>query len=134
MDKKKFIEQTAALAKNACELNIKRRREGLAEIGDDIDAGALKQNDIFAFGLRLAVDGIDSDNIEKTLNNMIDREQDENFKRLKIIQKEAVKGITEGLNSLTLCNILFSFLDKDEMKTLQGLLSGAEFKEYFKVF
>jgi len=59
MDRKNFIERTAY------QFNMKRRKQDIVELGDDIDEDALKQKDVFEFGIRLAVDGIDWENIKK---------------------------------------------------------------------
>jgi len=146
MNNNEFLNQAAYTIKRGLEYNIKGRKQGLAELADDIDAEGLKCRDIFEFGIRLASDGFDSENINSILSNMIDmeypvnpgekklQEQDETARRLKIIQKEAVLKIQEGLNSwLFLCTV-FSFLSNKEQEEIKTFLNDDSFTEFFKMY
>jgi len=131
MDRKEFIKQTANVAKRAYDFSIKSRKQGLPELEDDIDADALKRGDIFECGMRFAIEGASIEKVDEILTGMISREKDEYTKRLKSIQKEAVKCIQESFNSFILLNVLFSFINDDEKKEARGLLADGAFKEYF---
>jgi len=134
MDSKKFIEQSAYIIKRACQFNMKSRKQGIAELGGDIDADALKNLCVFEFGIRLLIDGFPLWQIEKTLSCMIYREPDLYVRRLKTIQKEAVMRINEGAASFNLLNIIFSFFNDEEKKALRSLLAEKTFKEYFDFY
>jgi len=134
MDRKYFIDQSAQAIKRAYQFLMKSRKQNIVELGDDIDAFAIKRNDVFEFGIRLAVDGVDSEQINIILDNIIAREKDSLSRRLKTIQKEAVKHIQDGSNSLILLNILFSYLSDDEKNDVKGLLADDAFKTYFELY
>ena len=88
-----FNQQAANIIRRACEFNEKRRSEGLAALKEDIDGKKAQQQDIFEFGMQLVLDGKDLEYVNETLSGLIGQEQDENARRLKAIQKEAVLGI-----------------------------------------
>ncbi|MCL2186534.1 MAG: hypothetical protein FWB86_11910, partial [Treponema sp.] len=113
----KHLEQTIL---KAIALSEKTRREGLLAAEDelyDLDESGL---DILSYGMRLAVDGTDSQLIEKILTNMISRENDEKAKLLKIIQKEAVLCIQCGYNTRILALKLLSYLEENESRVIEG--------------
>ncbi|MCL2267548.1 MAG: hypothetical protein FWC17_07265, partial [Treponema sp.] len=113
----KHLEQTIL---KAIALSEKTRREGLLAAEDelyDLDESGL---DILSYGMRLAVDGTDSQLIEKILTNMISRENDEKAKLLKIIQKEAVLCIQCGYNTRILAFKLLSYLEENESRVIEG--------------
>ena len=131
MDRKDFIQQTANAARRAYDFSISSRKQGLMEIEDKIDADALKCGDIFELGIRFTLDGENIEKVDEILTNMISREKDENTRRFKTIQKEAVRCIQGRFNSFTLLNILFSFISDDEKNVARELLADNVFKEYF---
>ena len=134
MNRKNFIEQAAYTARRAYQFSMKSRKRDIDELWDDIDADAIKRNDIFEIGMRLALESADSEDIDGILTGMISREQDDMAKRLKIIQKEAVMCIHKKFNSFELLNILFSYIDNDEKKAVRGLLTEDAFKNYFELY
>jgi len=119
MDKKEFIEAYRQIAKKAVEYHEKCKREGSLSLEGMIDEEKFKERDIFELGLRFIVDGTESGLINKILSNIIDQEKDEYVKLLKIIQKEAVVAIGEGINSYLFIHLINSYtnltLNEDEI-------------------
>jgi len=134
MDKKKFIDEAARIVRRAYQFSIKSRKQSFDALADDIDADALKRGDVFELGIRMALEGSGSDHIDGILKSMINREKDEEARRLKTIQKEAADCIQKSFNSFDLLNALFSYLDDDEKKEARKLLTEDAFKEYFSFY
>ena len=134
MDCKEFIKQTANVVRRAYDFSIKKRKQGIAELEDDLDTDALKRGDVFELGIRFMLEGAGLECIEGILSGIISREKDEYTRRLKTIQKAAVTCIQENTNSFILLNILFSYIDTDEKKEARGFLTDGAFKEYFDLF
>jgi flagellar motor component MotA len=134
MNQKEFAQQTAYIIRRAYEFNKKGRKLGLAELGDYIDAKGLERRDIFELGIRLVLEGADTQYICMILSNMINMEQDGMIRRLKTIQRDAVMCIQEGVNSLLLLNTLFSLITDDELKETQDFLKDEAFTEFFKMY
>jgi len=132
MEQKEFTRQAAYIVQRAYAVNLKGRKQGLGEIGDDIRAEGLKRLDIFEFGIKLASEGVDSTNINSILSGIINRKQDEMAKRLKTMQKEAVLCIRNNANSWMLFNSIFSLMTGDEQKEARELLKDKVFIDYFK--
>jgi len=109
----KDLEKIINTVKEASE---KSRREGFLALQEEIEELDETTIGILKTGLRLAVDGIDFDNIEKILTNIVNQEKDENKIRLKNIQKEAVFCIFAGFNTRILLLKLFSFMNKQERR------------------
>jgi hypothetical protein len=57
------------------------------------------------------LDGIDKDYIQKVLSNIIAQEPDEDLRRLKNVQKDAVVAISEGTNPRIVAALLNSHTD-----------------------
>ena len=72
--------------------------EGLLELEGHIDNEKANSHDIFEYGMRLVVDRISNQIIDKILSNIINQENDESLLRLKNIQKEAVLMIQQNVN------------------------------------
>ena len=123
MEQKDFIEKTACLIQKAYEINLKKRKNGGDELSACIDAESLKRRDVFQSGLRLLTVCTDIDYINKILSNMIAMEQNETARRFKTIQKEAVLGIHEEINSLLLVSVLFSFINDDEKQDIESRIN-----------
>jgi len=135
MNRNNFIEQTANAARRAYQFSVKSRKQDIDVLEYDIDAEALKREDVFEFGTRFALEGVDFEQIDGILSGMISREKDEYAKRLKIIQKEAVKCIQAGDCLFILLNNLFSYLNDDEKNEARALLeTDGAFKEYFDFY
>ncbi|MDR0502742.1 MAG: hypothetical protein LBH16_05410 [Treponema sp.] len=132
MEQKDFVRQAAYIVQRAYTINLKGRKQGLGEIGDDIRAEGLKRLDIFEFGIKLASEGVDSANINNILSGIISRKQDETAKRLKTMQKEAVLCIRDNTNSWMLFNSIFSLMTGNEQKEARELLKDKVFTDYFK--
>lgn len=106
MNRTEFNEQYGAFIKKVLPLAEKSRREGLLSLTADPDK--VCERDIFEYGLNFAIDGTDSDYIEKILGNIIAQEKDEYARIFKTMQKEAVMGIQQGLAPQMLYYILNS--------------------------
>jgi flagellar motor component MotA len=87
--------ETSVKAIHAAEI---ARREGLLSLEEFSDDALVRERDIFEMGLRLVIDGVDWDFINRVLSNIIDQEEDALKKRIKIIQREAVLAIKDGCN------------------------------------
>ena len=116
------MNKLAKIIITAINLTEKSGREGLLALNEDIDN--LKDSDfnILKHGMKLALDGVDSDIIYRILNNIIEREKDKNEIKIKIIQREAIFGILAGYNTRILCFILFSYLEKNERRALEPVV------------
>ena len=111
MTREEFKAEYNGIAKRALAFAEKARRKGLLSIEDDIDKEKVKNRDILEYGLIFAIDGTDRDLVEFILSNIIEQEKDENMRRLKKIQKEAVLGIQYGMNPRILFFMLNSLTD-----------------------
>jgi flagellar motor component MotA len=74
------------------------RREGLIALEEFSDETLIRNRDVFETGLRLVIDGIDRDFINRVLANIVEQEEDVLTKRIKTIQKEAVLAIKDECN------------------------------------
>ena len=94
--------------------------EGLLELEKYIDNEKADNRDIFEYGIRLVVDRINNQIIDKILTNIINQEKDECLHRLKIIQKDAVLGIQQNMNQhLFILNLITQTdisMDDDRIK------------------
>jgi flagellar motor component MotA len=117
-----FITQYDVIARHALAFSEKSRREGILALEEILDQKKIDDRDIFEYGIRFVVDGIDSEIIEKILANIIRQEKDKNMSILKNIQKEAVLGIQKALNPRILYALLNSYADitikEDEISKL----------------
>jgi flagellar motor component MotA len=111
MYRAEFIESYVTMLENILDCAEKARREGLLALEESFNQEKIDERDIFAYGLSFVVDGTDRALIEKILSNIIAQEKDEYARILKTIQKEAVLGIQEGLNSRILIHLLTSYAD-----------------------
>ena len=125
MEQKKMAERTAVVTGKFYELNEKARKKGLSALKDDVDTSRKNYRDIFEYGILLCVNGIDATCLNKILSGLIKHEKNEQERRFKSIQKEAVLQIKKGRHSgLFLCS-LFSYFDIEEIKQIQSYLSGS---------
>jgi flagellar motor component MotA len=111
MIRDEFVNNYTEIVRRALEYAEKARREGLLALDEELDQEKIDARDIFDYGLRFVVDGVDREFIEKILTNLIKQEKDEDMILLKNIQKEAVLMIQEGLNPRLLYAILNSYVD-----------------------
>ena len=124
MGNSEFIKETANVLKIACKFIYKARREGLLSLEDeleDIDYDFIKE------GLRLVVDGTDSDIINKILSNQIDLEKDEYRKKIKRIMKEAVINIQAGNNPELMTHMLISYINNSDLIKISKILCDINF-------
>ncbi|MCL2186333.1 MAG: hypothetical protein FWB86_10865 [Treponema sp.] len=110
MTKEEFENEYNKIFERALAMSEKTRREGLLTLDDCIDEKKLFQRDVMEVGLRLAYDGTDSAIIDNILTNIIDQETDNDKKKLKTVQKNAVlmiqKGYSKGIFALTLNSLV----------------------------
>jgi flagellar motor component MotA len=111
MTRDEFVDKYTEIAKRALKYAEKARREGLLVLEDDLDQTKINARDIFEYGMRFVIDGVDSELIEGILTNIISQEKDEDMIRLKNIQKDAVLMIQAGSNPRWLCVVLNSHTD-----------------------
>jgi len=108
MKREEFVQSYNQLMDWAAGMNTKARREGLLSLEgelENIDDEFLKR------GMRLAVDGIAPEFIEKILSNLTAQEKDEYARIIKTMQKEAVMMIQGGIETLLMLNVLNSYTD-----------------------
>jgi tetratricopeptide (TPR) repeat protein len=112
MNRNEFIEKYTDLIKHIFHCYIKAGREGLLALEDNLDNKKINERDIFQYGLSFVVDGVDGEIIDKTLSNIINRENDEYTRTIKTIQKEAVLMLqSEKLHPRLMYAILNSYTD-----------------------
>jgi flagellar motor component MotA len=106
-----FVKRYKDIVRHALAFVEKARREGLLALEDELDNEKIDDRDIFEYGMRFVVDGIDAEIVERILSNIIRQEKDEMMFILKNIQKEAVLGIAAGTNPELLYALLNSHTD-----------------------
>jgi flagellar motor component MotA len=120
MNHAEFNENYYQIVERALRFQDKARREGLLSLEDVIDSKKADERDIFEYGLRFVVDGIDAAVIDIILSYIVNLDQDEQSRLLKTIQKEAVLSIQAGTNGRIMFAVLNSFtslsLNEDKMK------------------
>jgi flagellar motor component MotA len=119
MNTEDFLREYNSIVERALLLSETARREGLLAIEEKREDQKYYQRDIMEYGITFVVDGCDSGLINKILSNIINLEKDEDKKKLKIIQKEAVMAIQEGLNPRDLLLLLNSYVDVDLKETME---------------
>jgi flagellar motor component MotA len=122
MNREEFVKRYYEIAKRALAFNEKAREEGLLALEDVLDLEKINKRDILEYGLRLSIDGTDQQVINDILSNIIEQEKDESMKKLKNIQKEAVRLIHSGAHPWIIQATLNSFTDltlnEDETRSL----------------
>jgi flagellar motor component MotA len=111
MNRDEFVKRYYEIAKRALAFSEKARKEGLLALEEDIDQEKVNNRDIFEYGLRFVIDGVDAIFIRNILSNIIEQEKDESMKTLKNIQMEAVLQIQSGTHPYLLQAMLNSFTD-----------------------
>jgi flagellar motor component MotA len=111
MNRNEFVEEYYRIVEKALYVSNKARREGLLALEDELDQEKIYGRDIFEYGLRLVVDGLEREMIDTILSNIINQEKDEQSRILKNIQKEAVLHIQHGTSPRLLYSLLNSFTD-----------------------
>jgi flagellar motor component MotA len=111
MTRDEFIKKYNDIVRRALAFSNKARREGLLALEEEVDQEKSDNRDIFEYGMRFVIDGINNKILEKILSNLIMQEKDENMHRLKTIQKEAVLLVQAGENIRLLYALLNSYTD-----------------------
>jgi len=111
MTRDEFVQEYSDIVKCALAFSEKARRDGLLSLDDKLDQEKINDRDIFQYGLRFVVDGVDRVIVEKILSNLAGQEKDEYTRMIKNIQKEAVLMIQEGLNTRLVYAVLNSYSD-----------------------
>jgi len=103
-----FLKNFYIILKRAMEFSLKARREGILALDEVLEEEKVDNRDIFEYGMRFAIDGTETDIIEKILSNIINQEKDNFSRTLKNIQKEAVLSIQRGDNTRVLLALINS--------------------------
>jgi flagellar motor component MotA len=111
MKRDEFVSKYTEISKHILKYAEKVREEGLLSVEDDLDQAKINARDIFEYGMRFAIDGVDYELIEEILTNIIKQEKDEDMIILKNIQKDAVLLIQVYTNPRLLCAVLNSHTD-----------------------
>ena len=111
MNREEFVEAFFQVLERAMIFSQTSLREGLLTLEKMIDEEKADVRDIFEYGMRFAVDGIDAAVIRDILENISKQEKDEYIRLLKDIQLEAVLSIQAGCNPRILLYTLNSFTD-----------------------
>ena len=108
-----FNQKFYSVFKDAMYCAEKARRYGLLSVEEDLDKHEFEwvKRDVFWYGMRFAIDGTDTDLIDKILSNLIDLCEDDYSKKLQTIKKEAVLSIQRGDNPRILFAIINSYSD-----------------------
>ena len=131
-----FVKRLARIVRRACEFSDKARGEGLPALKEIIDESKAERRDIFEYGSQLAAEGWASlpecpCPIDRILSTLIAHNCDDETRRLKIIQKEAVLGIRAGENTRMLLHTLLSHIDNSELDALRRSFSYTYISEEF---
>jgi len=121
MSNDEFVNEYEEIVKRILNLAEKAKNEGFLSLEEMIDKDKYHQREIIDLGLRLVIDGTDSQFINKILTNIVNLETDTDRKILKTIEKEGILGIQEGLNRRLLLILLNSYVNvgiEDTMKQL----------------
>jgi len=111
MSNEEYVKALNAIVERALTFSEKGRRETLTALEDFLDKDKVKNRDIFDYGMRFVVDGIDNSIIDEILTNIIKQERDEQMLVLKAIQKEAILAIHEGWNTRIIIALMNSHTD-----------------------
>ena len=109
MTNNEFVNEYEEIVKRITALAEKAYCEGFLSLEEMIDKDKYHKREIIDLGLRLVIDGTDSQFINKILTNIVNLEADNDRKILKTIEKEGILGIQEGLNMRLLLLLLNSY-------------------------
>ena len=125
MERGEFEKVYLAIVEQALKWNEFSYRHGLLDLEDMLDEAKVDERDIFHYGMRFVVDGTDEAFIDKVLSNIIAQEMDGDKKLLKIVQKEAVLRIQDGMNTYLLAILLGSYVDNKLVNSVENNLNNA---------
>ena len=111
MNRNEFVEKYVEFMKCALDRAQQARREGILTLENGLDKDKVSERDIFEYGMRFAVDGIDPLIIDQILTNIVAQEKDEYARLLKVIQAAAVLEIQQGSHPQILFYKLNSYTD-----------------------
>jgi Leucine-rich repeat (LRR) protein len=99
------------------ELSEISRREGWLEVEKYLDNEGISAGDVFEYGLLMAVDNRDYEDIDKHLTLLITRETDPVCKNFALAKKDAVRMICEGCSTRIILLTLLAYFDEDVEKS-----------------
>jgi tetratricopeptide (TPR) repeat protein len=114
-----FETEYRELFDRALALGLKARHEGLLALCDDLDHEKEAKRDIFEWGLRFAMDGVDRIVIDKILANLINQETDKDKITMGKIKKDAILAIQAGWPHYLIALLMNSHVNIDVEKTLR---------------
>jgi flagellar motor component MotA len=103
-----FCNSYYRLAQTIIRFSCKARREGLLALEDDLEE---LSEDLFLRGIRLVMDGTDSDVIREVLTIECEREHDYYRKKLMEIAIEGILSIQAGDSTVILASLLAAHVD-----------------------
>ena len=89
------------------------RREGWLEVEKHLDNDGISAGDVFEYGLLMAVDNRDYEDIDKHLTMLTELETDPVCKNFALAKKDAVRMFCEGLNIRIILLTLLAYFDED---------------------
>jgi len=126
---KKFTALAANILHRAYKFGEKSK--DLSALKEHIDLQKMAGRDIFEYGIKFAADDAYPDDIDFILSNLIAAEKNEEIKRLKLMQKEAVLGICNKENSAVIVHALLSLIADKELEEVQKLFENTKFADKF---
>jgi len=132
-EEKKFPVHAANIIHRAYKFSGKSNNGRISAVNEIIDQTKRTGRDIFEYGMQLLISGASSsaEDMSFILTNLVSLEKDEEIKRLKTIQKEAVLGICNNENPAMLFHLLLSFLNNEELEEIKKLFSTTKFANIF---
>ncbi|MCL2193386.1 MAG: hypothetical protein FWB78_08330 [Treponema sp.] len=118
-----FTEQAARIVRRAYAFLFEARRAGLLALDDIIDHNKVNKGDVFEYGIQLVLHGGDSQLVNGILSYLIAREPDDDIRRLKEMQKDAVLCIEVVERSTAMVHSLVSRMSDDEFAEVRKALS-----------
>ncbi|MCL2764049.1 MAG: hypothetical protein FWD40_02060 [Treponema sp.] len=109
MNNDEFVKNYYEFAERALKFSEISRSEGLLALDNKLYEDKIKERDIFEYGMRFVVDGTERTLIERILSNIIAQEKDALARQFKLMQKEAVLMLQEGMNYRIVHAMLNSF-------------------------
>ncbi|MCL2179876.1 MAG: hypothetical protein FWB83_01995 [Treponema sp.] len=99
----------------------------ISSLSSIIDKSKKDERGIFEYGMALVIQAMNAEDICFILSNLIDMEQNEEIKKLKLMQKEAVLSICHDENTALLLHTMLSFLNDKELEEVSKSLSDFAF-------
>ena len=128
---KKAAENTANIICRAYEFFEKSKKEKISALLETVDKQKISGRDILEYGMKFAAEGKDEDDINFILSNLVEQERNEEIKRLKTVQKEAVLGICRNEPFATVFHVMLSYIDDKELEEVRKYLLETEYAAKF---